>query len=54
MMWIGWGVKSNPRDYYRSEHARYKSHEAVANTFRNQWYVWFFLATFLVGDVDIF
>jgi len=39
---------------YRPEHTRYLTHEKIANSYRNHWYVWLLVFTFLVGDVDLF
>ena len=39
---------------YCSEHQRYLFHERIANSYRNHWYVWFFVATVLIGDFDFF
>ena len=51
------GVLHIPCDFDRytwmAAHQKYLRHEAIANSYRNHWYVWLFVATFLVGDLDI-
>ena len=38
---------------WKPEHEKYMRHEAIANSYRNHWYVWLLFATFLIGDFDV-
>ena len=41
------------RHSWMPKHDTYLRHEAIANSYRNHWYVWLFAATFLIGDLDV-